>query len=199
MKNLIIVGAGAAGQEIFSWASPHFEAMDLRFKGYIDDAHSAAFSKITDYSPEINDVFICSIGTSVNRMKCSDHLKEKGAVFINLIHPSAIVLSLLHNTGIVIAPFVYISNDVQIGENVLINASATVGHNVVIGKGSIICAHADLTGYVVVGERVLIGSHACIVPGKHIGDAAIVGAGSAVMRNVPSGTTVIGVPAKRLL
>jgi len=199
LKNLIIVGAGAAGQEIFSWASPHFEAMGLDFKGYIDDDHPTAFCKIMDYYPESNDVFVCSIGSSVSRVKCSNHLKEKGAAFINLIHPSAIVLSSLHSKGIVIAPFVYISNNVKIGEDVLINVSATVGHDVVIGKGSIICPHANLTGYVVVGERVLIGSHACVIPGKHIGDAAVIGAGSAVMRNVLAETTVIGVPAKRLL
>ena len=199
MKNLIIIGSGAAGQEIFSWASPHFSAMGYDFKGFVDDYCSNAFSKITDYVPKENDVFICSIGSSLGRVKCSDCLREKGAEFINLIHPSAIVLSPLTSTGIVIAPFVYVSNNVHLGDYVFINVSATVGHNAAIGKGSIICAHADLTGYVVVGENVLIGSHACVIPGKHIGDFAVVGAGSAVMRNVSQGSTVIGVPAKRLI
>ena len=102
-------------------------------------------------------------------------------------------------TGIVIAPFAFVSNDVQIGEHVLINVSATVGHNVIIGKGSILCGHVDLTGYVVIGNNVLIGSHACVIPGKRVGDFAVVGAGSAVMRHVPASATVVGVPAKRLL
>ena len=199
MKNLIIIGAGAAGQEIFSWASPHFLAMGYDFKGFVDDAHPIAFSKIIDYIPKKNDVFICSIGSSLTRVKCSDCLRDKGAEFINLIHPSAIVLSSITSKGIVIAPFVYVSNNVQLGDYVLINVSATVGHNASIGKGSIICAHADLTGYVVVGENVLIGSHACVIPGKHIGDSAVVGAGSAVIRHVPPGATVIGVPAKRFI
>ena len=199
MKDLIIVGAGASGQEIYSWANPHFETMGFHFKGFLDDIHSDGFAKITEYDPNQNDVFICSIGSSLGRVKCCDFLKEKGAEFINLLHPSAIVLSPIKGKGVVIAPFVYVANDVLIDDYVFINTSATVGHNAAIGKGSIICAHADLTGYVVVEDNVLIGSHACVVPGKHIGAGAIVGAGSAVMRNVLPGATVIGVPAKRLI
>ncbi len=199
MKDLIIVGAGASGHEIFAWASPHFDAMGFRFKGFLDDFNTGAFSTIVDYSPMPDDVFICSIGTPSGRVKCTDLLIDNGAEFINLVHPSAIVLSPIKGRGVVIAPFVYVSNDVQIEDQVFINVSATVGHNVVVGKGSIICAHVDLTGYVVVGSKVLVGSHACIIPGRQVGDSAIIGAGSAVMRNVESGATVIGVPAKKVI
>lgn len=199
MRDLIIVGGGASGQEMYSWASPHFDAMGFNFKGFLDDALSVGFSNLKDYIPKPNDVFICSIGSSVDRVKCCELLKEKGAEFINLVHPSAIVMSPLIGKGIVLSPFVFVSNDVLIEDYVLINVSATIGHNVVIGKGSTICGHVDLTGFVIIGENVLIGSHACVVPTKQVGEAAVVGAGSAVMRNVPPGATVIGVPAKRFI
>lgn len=199
MKQLIIVGAGDSGQEIFAWASPHFMAMGLDFKGYLDDTNPDAFSTIIDYTPTSEDVFICSIGSPAGRVKCSDLLREKGAKFINLIHPSVVMLSPLTATGVVIAPFVYIGNKVHLADDVLINVAATVGHDVVVGKGSILCAHVDLTGHVVVGAQALLGSHACVIPCKHVGDSAIVGAGSAVMRHVPANTTVVGVPAKKML
>jgi acetyltransferase-like isoleucine patch superfamily enzyme len=43
-----------------------------------------------------------------------------------------------------------------------------------------------------------IGAGAIILPGVEIGQDAIVGAGAVVTHNVPSGTTVVGVPAKAL-
>jgi acetyltransferase-like isoleucine patch superfamily enzyme len=60
-------------------------------------------------------------------------------------------------------------------------------------------AHVDLTGSVTVGSRVMFGTHAAVIPGRQIGDDALIGAGSAVIRNVPAGVTVMGVPAKRIL
>ncbi|QDQ39995.1 hypothetical protein E3226_006085 [Legionella geestiana] len=198
MKDLIIVGGGASGQEMHAWASPHFASMGFTFKGFLDDNPAIGFNSISDYRPMENDVFICSIGSTAARVKCSRQLRESGAVFVNIIHPSAIVLSPINSTGVVIAPFVFVSNDVCLNDDVFINASATIGHNAIIGEGCVICAHVDVTGYAVIGEQVFIGSHACIIPGKIVGDAAIIGAGSAVMRNVPGGVTMIGVPAKRL-
>jgi maltose O-acetyltransferase len=43
---------------------------------------------------------------------------------------------------------------------------------------------------------VFIGMGALILPGVRIGDNAIVGAGAVVTKDVPSGVTVKGVPAK---
>jgi maltose O-acetyltransferase len=47
-----------------------------------------------------------------------------------------------------------------------------------------------------IGENVWIGGGAIILPGVTIGDNAIIGAGSVVTRDVPSGATVMGSPAR---
>lgn len=49
-----------------------------------------------------------------------------------------------------------------------------------------------------IGANVWIGAGALILPGVTIGDNAIVGAGSIVTRDVPTGATVAGNPARRL-
>ena len=47
-----------------------------------------------------------------------------------------------------------------------------------------------------IGQNVWIGSGAIILPGVTVGDDAIIGAGSVVTRDVPTGATVVGNPAK---
>ena len=47
-----------------------------------------------------------------------------------------------------------------------------------------------------IGANVWIGGGAIILPGITVGDDAIIGAGSVVTRDVPSGTTVVGNPAR---
>ena len=50
---------------------------------------------------------------------------------------------------------------------------------------------------IVIGSNVWIGGGAIILPGVTIGDDAIVGSGSVVTRDVPSGATVAGNPARQ--
>ena len=47
-----------------------------------------------------------------------------------------------------------------------------------------------------IGANVWIGSGAILLPGVTIGDDAIIGAGSVVTRDVPSGATALGNPAR---
>ena len=60
-----------------------------------------------------------------------------------------------------------------------------------------VCQH--LAGNVRLGQGVSIGIHACVLPGVEIGDYAVVGAGSVVVKSVKPNTTVMGVPAKKIL
>ncbi|HEY9548957.1 MAG TPA: sugar O-acetyltransferase [Kiloniellaceae bacterium] len=47
-----------------------------------------------------------------------------------------------------------------------------------------------------IGRNVWIGGGALILPGVRVGDNAVIGAGSVVTRDVPSGATVMGNPAR---
>jgi maltose O-acetyltransferase len=47
-----------------------------------------------------------------------------------------------------------------------------------------------------IGRHVWIGGGAIILPGIAIGDDSVIGAGSVVTRDVPTGTTVVGNPAR---
>ena len=67
----------------------------------------------------------------------------------------------------------------------------TIGDNVTIGHGAIVhCAS--------VGSNTLIGMGAILLDGAVIGDHCIIGAGAVVKERsvVPSGTMMVGVPAK---
>jgi serine O-acetyltransferase len=98
------------------------------------------------------------------------------------IHPSASIgtsVFLDHATGIVIGAFVAIGNDVTIMQNV------TIGRNV---------ETPDRAPRI--GRGVLLSTGATILGDVSIGDFAKIGAGSVVTRDVPSGCTAVGVPAR---
>jgi acetyltransferase EpsM len=57
---------------------------------------------------------------------------------------------------------------------------------------------ATLAGNVVVGEGVFIGMGASIVPARRIGPWATIGAGATVVRDVVTGCTAVGTPARCL-
>jgi acetyltransferase-like isoleucine patch superfamily enzyme len=54
------------------------------------------------------------------------------------------------------------------------------------------------TAPILIGKNVWIGAKATITRGVTIGDDAVVAAGAVVTRDVPAGTVVAGVPARRI-
>jgi sugar O-acyltransferase (sialic acid O-acetyltransferase NeuD family) len=201
MKNLIIVGAGGFSKEILAWFPQTLDTSSFKFKGFLDDNPALnPLDSIKNYSPQPSDVFVCAIGDPRLKEKVIEILENKNAKFINLIHKTAVVLSDCNSSkGLIVAPFVFISSNVKLGNHVLFNIACSIGHDAKIGGFCSLSPHSVVSGNVSLGEKVLLGSHASIIPGKTIGDNAVVGAGSAVIRNVPEKATVVGVPAKRLL
>lgn len=54
------------------------------------------------------------------------------------------------------------------------------------------------TGPIIIGDDVFLGQNAVVLGGVSIGDGATVAAGAVVIRDVPAGTVVGGVPARPL-
>jgi serine O-acetyltransferase len=103
-------------------------------------------------------------------------------------------------TGIEIHPGARLGRRVFIdhGMGVVIGETATVGDGCLLYKGVVLggtsLSHA--VRHAQVGKGVVMGTNACILGAIHVGDHARIGAGSVVVKDVPPGGTVVGVPGR---
>jgi sugar O-acyltransferase (sialic acid O-acetyltransferase NeuD family) len=152
---------------------------------------------IDSHQPTADEVFISAIGNTVYKLKSAEQMESRGAQFINLIHPSALIAPDAHlGTGIFVFMNSVVSAGARLEDFVTVNAFVLVGHDAVIGRGCNLNPASMVMGNVKLGRGVLMAAHTSVSPGNEVGDFATVGAGSAVFSAVPAGVTVLGVPAR---
>lgn len=206
MKKLIIIGAGGFSSEVIEWArhSSKFQKEWFVY-GLLDDNKNGnildvpIIGKIANYVPREDEVFICAIGDPKTKFNICNDFVKRGAKFINLIHPTAIIgESAIIGKGIILCPYSIIAAKAIIGDFVTINLHTTIGHNAIVKSGCTISSHCDITGFVNLEECVFMGSHSSIIPSIKVGKNAKIGAGSIVIRNVRENVTVFGNPAHEI-
>jgi serine O-acetyltransferase len=103
-------------------------------------------------------------------------------------------------TGIEIHPGARIGRRVVIdhGMGIVIGETASVGDGCLLYKGVVLggTSLSRTTRHPQLGSDVVVGSNACILGAIHVGEGARIGSGSVVVREVPPGATVVGVPAR---
>jgi sugar O-acyltransferase (sialic acid O-acetyltransferase NeuD family) len=97
-----------------------------------------------------------------------------------------------------------VSDGCYIGDHVIINFNCSVSHDVKIENETILSPRVTIAGNVSIGRRVFMGVGAVVMNGGplepiRVGDNAIIGAGACVIGDVASSTTVVGVPARKIL
>ena len=103
-----------------------------------------------------------------------------------VIHPGAVIgkrLFIVHGIGVVIGETAIIGNDV------------TLYHGVTLGG---IAPGSTPQGrrHPIIEDNVIIGAGAQVLGGLIVGDGARVGANAVVVKDVPPGVTVVGIPAQ---
>jgi|CXWL01.1.fsa_nt_gi UDP-perosamine 4-acetyltransferase len=205
--SVIVIGAGGHGRVV----ADALQAAGRKVIGFCDDdaaLHGTIIlglpvlgsdACLRDHSADAVELAngVGSARDIRNRALVFDRLREKGYRFCSVVHPSATVSAYAKvAAGAQLMAGCVVQVNARIGENAIINTSASVDHDCVIGDNVHIAPGATLSGAVEVGEGTHVGTGVRVIQGMRIGRYCVIGAGAVVLRDVPDGSVAIGVPAR---
>ena len=82
-----------------------------------------------------------------------------------------------------------------IGEGTKVDNLVMIAHNCRIGRHNLLCSQVGIAGSSSTGDHVVMAGQVGIPDHCHIGHQAVLGAKSGVMRDVPAGAVMLGIPA----
>ena len=209
MKDVLIIGAMGYGREIFDFIqSLNSGRHEYNVKGFLDDRSHALdgftgfpriLTSVENYEPDKNDYFVCAVGDVRARLKYINLIEDKNGKFLSLIHPGSMVSNKAElGKGVIISGFCSISNNVRIGDYSIVHPFCNIGHDASVGSNTSIGSHCFMGGWSTVGSMTMVHPHSTILPHADVGNNATVGAGSVILRKVKDGTSVFGVPARKI-
>lgn len=144
--------------------------------------------------------FCVGVGDNRIRKKLFYKLLSIGFTPTNVISPNAYISPYAKlGQGIVIMPGAVVNSHSVIGDNVIINTLSGVDHDCRVSSHAHIAPGVSLTGNVTVGEGAFLGTGSKVIPGVNIGEWSTIGAGAVVLSDISPETTVVGVPADKLI
>jgi 2,3,4,5-tetrahydropyridine-2,6-dicarboxylate N-acetyltransferase len=99
--------------------------------------------------------------------------------------------------GAVINIGAVVGAETMIDMNAVLGARAIIGRNCHIGAGAVVAGVLEPPSKkpVVIADNVLVGANAVVLEGVKVGKGSVVAAGAVVIKDVPAGVVVAGVPA----
>ncbi len=208
MRRVVIIGAGALAREVLDALNACAAAGDpVEMVGFVVDPQYSAAGTIINGRPVLGGFdwlsrhareveAVCAVGQPDVRRQLILAAQAAGVAFTNVIHPSAITSPwVTMGQGNMVLAGAALSCQVQMGHHVLVNFQVTVAHDVVLEDFVTVSPGVRLCGHVRVCRGAFVGAGATVIEKLTVGKWSLVGAGSAVVRNVPEGATVLGVPA----
>lgn len=210
---LVVVGAGGFGREtldVLEAVNRSHSAAAFSVRGVLDDAPQEIVldrlaARGIGYLGTIAGwlatgsaaQYLIAVGAPAARRRIDQELSAAGLEPATVIHPSAVIGSVGSvGAGTVVCAGVQISTNVRLGRHAHVNPNATIGHDCVLEDFVSINPNATVSGDCHLETETYVGSSAVILQGLRTGRAATIGAAACVVRDVPPGCTVVGVPAR---
>ncbi|MCB9231401.1 MAG: acetyltransferase [Bacteroidia bacterium] len=216
MKKLIILGTGGFAREVV-WLIREMNAASslplFKILGFVGPDQEHEFPSSFAGPPVLGDddwVFehlsasdayiVGAIGNPAIRRQVVEKYALRGFKSAALVHPSVSKSdSVRIGQGCIICAGARLTVQVNLGQHVIVNLNATVGHDNILGDFTTIHPGANLSGNCQLGRGVEVGTGAALLPGTRVGDGAIIGAGAVVNSPLEAGKTYVGVPARALI
>ncbi|SHK37001.1 sugar O-acyltransferase, sialic acid O-acetyltransferase NeuD family [Marinobacter antarcticus] len=158
----------------------------------VEGSTEALIGRLTDF-----DGVVVAIGNNRIRSVKQAELVAAGGKMATIVHPSATVsVHAFIDEGSLVFAHAVVNACATVGAGVIINTGAVVEHDCAVGNFAHISPNAVLAGGVTLGPLAWVGSCASVRQLIAVGEASVVGMGAVVTRDVISGVTVVGNPAK---
>ena len=203
MEKLLIIGAGGYSKSVLD----SVDIYNFEMCGFIDefsesDTHlgypivAKKFEQVK--SPE-NYVYFIAIGNNLRRKAWFDRLRSLGLRLVNIVDRSAIISPRAKiGMGCFVGKLAVINACAIIGDNCVVNTRALIEHGAIVGSHVNVSTNVSINGDVRVNDGCFVGSCSVIIGQRTIGEWSTIGAGAVVIRDVDTGVTVAGVPAKKI-
>lgn len=205
---MIILGAKGFAKEVLQVCH---EKKDLKTLVFYDDVNDDIGDYLYDefrilktldeakaHFNNLDSRFTIGIGNPMLRYKLFKKFEALGGQLTSTISKNAIIgdYGNIVKEGCNIMANTVLTNDIKVGQGVIINQLASIGHDVVIGDFCEICPNVSVSGNCEIKAFTFLGTGATILPKIKIGSNVVIGAGAVVTKDIPDNSIAFGAPAK---
>jgi sugar O-acyltransferase (sialic acid O-acetyltransferase NeuD family) len=210
-QSIVILGAGGFGRGVLDVVDAlNVRRSRFRVLGFLDPDSSALPDSarpgrvvigVDADLAAIDARYVISVADPPQRRRLDQMaLEMRKSAAPALVHPTcSLGADVLLGEGVVLTGGVRVASNVRLGRHTHVNFNSSIGHDAVLGNYVTVFPQVAISGYAVLSDGVTMGTASAVLPGIHIGAGTTVGAGAVVIRDVPAGVTVAGMPATLLV